>query len=320
MKASFYLKLGETVFLRFSDRARLDTLALITSLQFNRDETVVTLKTYPKELITKVATPYVDRRQDGIAFDPITRRVYFGTRWDNVIAYMETAPSGEIIGEATRISLVTLLDWETGYAIQGENLYIKDTRERAILSGNPPDTYISIGIYNLTTDASEIQYLDNTNRVNKTVVVDDDENIYIGEVLGTQNILRRVIPVDNPSLSNQMTVPGDYIVLERSIFSRSLGKPVTINIDRALTWYDGHIYGIDPDSKVIIKYEIEDIPGSLNKRASIVDDLVQLPDDIEYIGDITRGRAGTWYIIGSDGTVDTDTGFQVLWLWTIFNS
>ena len=133
------------------------------------------------------------------------------------------------------------------------------------------------------------------------MIVDDDSNIYVGELLATQNVLRRVVPNANPSETNRMTIPGDYIILPGSRFIDELGFPVSVSGVRGLTWHNGYLYGVDTDSKIIIQMSVETITGTLNKRAVITGTVIRMPSDITSVGDIARGR-NCWYVCGADGT------------------
>ena len=321
LKPSFFLRLGETVILRYPDRAEIDGPCRITRLQFGKERTNVTLKTLNEEIVTKLATVYVYRPQNGLAFDRTVNRLYFHTRWNNIFAYIDAKPNGEIIGLGTRWSFRDAdgnyipIDWEVGNAIRGRNMYVKDTRFRL------STTTSAMFIRNLDTDITTVQYFDKTNRNNTNIayVIDDDENIYVGEDLSGQNILRRVVPVDNPSETNLMTIPGDYILLEPRRFSNTRDHIVNVIGTRSLTWYNGSIWGIDEDNKLIVEMKIEDIEGTNNKRAVISENFVEIPDDIVRIGDIARGR-NCWYVNGDDGTTqvgETNPNRKILWLYTI---
>ena len=164
-------------------------------------------------------------------------------------------------------------------------------------------TNASILIRDLSNDITEKQFFDKTNRnhANYAMVVDDNENIYVGETLAGEEILRRVIPVANPSETNTMTIAPDYIELQQRSFNQRRGHIVNVEGLYALTWYNGSIWGIDWTEYLIVEMEIQDIPGSINKRAVHTENVVEIPRDIQTIGDITRGD-GCWYVLGEDGT------------------
>ena len=102
MTPSYYLQLGEVVVLQYPNRAKLDVPARITRLQFSKTRTLVTLKTLLEEIITKIATPNRFTPQNGLCFDPIRIRIYYYTRWQNGNFYMDTAPTGEVVGAPIR--------------------------------------------------------------------------------------------------------------------------------------------------------------------------------------------------------------------------
>ena len=322
LKPSFFLRLGQTVILRYPDRAQIDSPCRITRLRFGKEQTHVTLKTLDEEIVTKLATDEVIRPQNGLAFDSLENRLYYQTRFQNRYRYISTAPNGEIIGEATGYSFTNSsgtnirVDWGGNQSISGRNLYTKDNRNRE------STTVASVFITDLDTMVTEEQFYDRTNRDNQNyaLVVDDDQNIYVGEDLAGQNILRRVTPVSNPSETNLMTIATDYIELEPRRFSQTRGHIINVIGTRSLTWYNGSIWGIDTDNRLIVEMAISDIEGTSNKRASITDNVVEMPSDITVFGDIARGN-GCWYVIGQDGTRQPGRRSQdlILWLYTILD-
>ena len=152
------------------------------------------------------------------------------------------------------------------------------------------------------------------------MIVDDNQDIWVGEDLSGQSILRKVVPVANPSPTNLMTVPGDYIELQVRVFSQLRGSVVDIIGTRALTWYNGSVWGIDANNNLLVELTVEDIAGSNNKRAIISDNIIELPSDITYIGDIARG-SNCWYVAGSDGSqrMTGATMRDIYWIWTVLD-
>ena len=323
LKPSFFLRLGQVVILRYPDRAQIDGPCRITRLRFSKEQTHVTLKTLEEEIVTKLATPDIFRPQNGLAFDPIEKRLYYQTRYRNRYSYISTAPNGEIIGETTNYSFKDSadnnlrVDWGGNQEISGRKLYTKDTTVR----DTTPPTPGKIFITDLDTGITEIQYFDRTNRgnPNHAIVVDDDQNIYVGEDLAGVNILRRVVPVSNPSDTNLMTL-GDYIELEPRRYSEERGRSVKVFGTASLTWYNGSIWGVDINNHLIVEMDVEDIEGTNNKRATNSENFIEIPDDITGFGDITRGD-NCWYIIGQDGTARPGLRPQdlILWLYTILD-
>ena len=322
LKPSFFLRLGQVVILRYPDRAQIDSPCRITRLQFGKDRTNVTLKTLTEEIVTKLATTRVFRPQNGIAFDTLENILYYHTRYQNRFGYFDTNPNGEIVGTDTTYTFSDSngnnirLDWPANESISGRNHYIKDLMVRT------STTNASILIRNLDTDISELQYFNRTNRENPnySMVVDNEQNIYVGELLAGENILRRVVPVSNPSTTNLMTIAPDYIELRQRGFSRSRGHLINVLGLQSLTWYNGSIYGVDMNNNLLIELAVEDIPGSINKRAVITENIISIPSEIVGLGDLARGD-GCWYLIGSDSTPQPGRRSQdsILWIYTILD-
>ena len=314
IKPSFYLRLGETVILRYPDRAHLNTPCRIVAINFTKEQTELTLKTLQDTFVTKFGTRLVYRFSNGIAFDPITDRLYYSTRWQSELDYYTTESSGAIDGDDTRAEISRMVDWEGNIAIVNQVLYTKDRADRIRLQGN---NVVGVSRRNIIDKTGDNQWVNATNRDNIALVVTDDERIYIGERLAGNNILRRVHPVANPSYTNTMTT-GEFIQLEPRRFSQSRGHIVNVIGDRSLKWWNGDLYGVDQDNHLIVKFRIDPIPGTPNFNATITEDVIEIPDDIIFIGDICRGN-NAWYVVGDDGTVirDDHPRRRVLWIWII---
>ena len=319
---SFFLRIGETIILRVPERAQINVPCRITRLQHSKTQTVATLKSLQEEIVTKTGTNLVQTNQSGVAFDDDRNRIFIGTRWDNETGYYNTSPNGEIIGEFQNLNYDPVVDWETNMSVSGRKLYLKDATLRhstawSRIAIKDLDTEIenNIGTY-------EYQYFDKTNRNtgNHAMVVDDQENIYVGEDLSGENILRRVVPVANPSSTNLMTIPGDYIQIEQRRFNNTRGHIVNVITSRALTWYNESIWGHDRDNKLIVEMEIENISGSTNRLARVTENVVDIPDDVTHVADIARGLA-CWYIVGSDGSQRHVGGRMrdIYWIWTVLD-
>ena len=291
-------------------------------MQQSKTKTVLTLKSLQEEIVTKTGTPIFQTNQSGIAFDPIRNRVFISTRWSAESGWYQTEPNSEIVGDFNRLTYSPTVDWEMNMSVRGRNLYLKDSTLRASTA------WSRIAIKNLDTEIEnnvgtyEYQYFDKTNRDtgNRAMIVDDNQDIWVGEDLSGQSILRKVVPVTNPSPTNLMTIPGDYIELQVRVFSQLRGSVVDIIGTRALTWYNGSVWGIDANNNLLVELTVEDIAGSNNKRAVISDNIIELPSDITYIGDIARG-SNCWYIAGSDGS-QRMTGSQmrdIFWIWTVLD-
>ena len=316
----FFLNIGDTILVQYPGRGELNILAKVASLSHTKTETSMLLKSIPNKLVSKTSTPFVYRPQTGIAFDPQTDYLFYGTRYARRFGRVQAEPSGEILQDPQRIDFVTAggehLIWESNFSVRGRNLYIKDTTRHH----RTPLNYYVIGIWNIDNEVLVKQYLDivpGRPHSNYAMIVDDDSNIYVGELLATQNVLRRVVPNANPSETNRMTIPGDYIILPGSRFIDELGFPVSVSGVRGLTWHNGYLYGVDTDSKIIIQMEVETITGTLNKRAVITGTVIRMPSDITSVGDIARGR-NCWYVCGADGTRHPN-GHEILWFWTIYD-
>ena len=322
IRPSFFLRLGETIILKSAERAKIDIPCRIVRLQHSKTETNLTLKSLQEEIVTKVGTDLFQTNQSGTAFDPVTDRIFISTRWSRQYGWFETRANSEIIGDYNSIMYDPLPDWPTNMAAANRKLYLKDNTLRASTS------WIRLAIKNLDTqienniDTFEYQYIDKTNKStsNLAIIVDDQENIYVGEDLSGQNILRKVVPVSNPSPTNQMTIPGDYIELEPRRFNNSRGHIVNVIGTRALTWYNDGIWGYDNFNDLLVQFRLEDISGTSNKRAIITENVVEVPSDITYVADITRGN-NCWYIVGSDGTqrMSGSSLRDVYWVWTVLD-